>query len=420
MSGPLASRPIQYLFLARFVSATGDKMFAIALSWWVVADASIPNRELTLGLLLAVATLPIALAGPLLGPLIDRVNKRSCLVVADLGRCVLACALAYVIHQGLLTVPVLFGLCIPLFALTPLFDSAASASLSPLSNGPQMLSQLVALESAIPNLASTLGALFGSGAIALWGVEGAFWFNAGSFLVSLVFVARLPPLAARRGDAQSPLHEAGYGFLRRYPDTVLLMALFGLINFFVAPIFLYLPLLTRDVLNGGGFELSLLELAFALGNLLLFAFFAAWPSTFVRTRWLRFGLVLASAGIMWFLAEARTLGMLFMLLLIWGVLVAFVSYLALSAFQRCIPDAFKGRFFALLGSVCTLAVPLSFALFGILSGRVGLQDLIYGNAAGAALVSVAFLLVGNDPPEGISDSSSASRDAGTDRQDQTF
>jgi hypothetical protein len=102
---------------------------------------------------------------------------------------------------------------------------------------------------------------------------------------------------------------------------------------------------------------------------------------------------------MWLLAEARSLGPLFALLLIWGVSVAFVSYLALSAFQRCIPDAFKGRFFALLGSVCTLAVPMSFALFGFLSGRLGLQELMYGNAAGAALVSVAFLWVGNDPPE---------------------
>jgi MFS family permease len=136
MSRLFSSRALRCLFGSRFISATGDKMFAIGLSWWVVADASIPDRELMLGLLLAVATLPIALSGPLFGPLIDKVDKRACLVVADVGRFVLAGLLAIVIHQGLLTIPLLFGLCIPLFALTPLFDAAASASLSPLSSGP--------------------------------------------------------------------------------------------------------------------------------------------------------------------------------------------------------------------------------------------------------------------------------------------
>ena len=403
MSRLLTNRPLQFLFLSRFVSATGDKMFAIALSWWVIADSSIPNRALTLGLLLAVATLPIALAGPILGPVIDKVDKRSCLVAADLGRFALACLLALVIHQGLLTVPILFGLCLPLFALTPLFDAAASASLSPLSGGPQMLSQLVAVESAIPNLASTLGALFGSWALAVWGVEGAFWFNAASFLVSLILVLRLPPLLSRPEETHPQRAGHGYAFLRRYADAALLMVLFGLINFFVAPIFLYLPLLTRDVLGGAGFELSLLELAFALGNLVLFAYFTAWPHTFVRTRWLRFVLVASAAGLMWFLAEAITLSTMFGLLLAWGISVGFVTYLALSSFQRSIPDEFKGRFFALLGSVCTLAVPLSFSLFGFLSSRFQLQDLMYGNAAGALLVSLAFLLVGDDPPEKSAD-----------------
>jgi predicted MFS family arabinose efflux permease len=399
MSRLFSSRALRCLFGSRFISATGDKMFAIGLSWWVVADASIPDRELMLGLLLAVATLPIALSGPLFGPLIDKVDKRACLVVADVGRFVLAGLLAIVIHQGLLTIPLLFGLCIPLFALTPLFDAAASASLSPLSSGPQMLSQLVAVESAIPNLASTLGALFGSWALAIWGVEGAFWFNAASFLLSLLLVLRLPALVSKPDERAPKQSRHRYAFLRRYPDTALLMVLFGLINFFVAPVFLYLPLLTRDVLGGAGLELSLLELAFALGNLLLFAYFTVWPRTFVRTRWLRFVLVASAAGLMWLLAEAVSLPAMFAVLLVWGWSIGFVTYLALSAFQRSIPDEFKGRFFALLGSVCTLAIPLSFALFGFLSSRIGLQELMYGNAAGALLVSFGFLPVGDDPPE---------------------
>lgn len=398
MSSPFASRPLRRLFAARFVSVTGDKMFAIALAWWVVADAEVPNREQLLGWLMAVATLPIALSGPLLGPVIDRVDKRSCLVVADFGRLLLAGALAAVLHNGALTVPLLFGLCIPLFALTPLFDAAASASLSRLSSGSRMLAQVVALDSAIPNLASALGALCGAWSLTVWGVEGAFWFNAATFLLSLILVARLPRLGAGGAGTHSSSSRAGYAFLRRHREAVRLMLLFGLMNFFVAPVFLYLPLLTRDVLDGGGRELALLELAFALGNLLLFGYFALWPRHLVRTRWLRFILVAASAAVLWALGRTDTLGIMFALLLAWGASVGLVTYLAMTSFQRGIPDEFKGRFFALLASIVSMAVPLSFALFGFLIAQFPLPELMDANALGALLVSLGFLAVANERP----------------------
>jgi len=77
--------------------------------------------------------------------------------------------------------------------------------------------------------------------------------------------------------------------------------------------------------------------------------------------------------------------------------VAFVSYLVISSFQRAIPDEFKGRFFALLTSFCTMSFPLSFICFGLLTSRFSLQELIFSNAACALLVSFCFLTV---PDEG--------------------
>lgn len=387
------------LFTAQLVSVSGDRFFSIALVWWLVSRSDLADRELTLGLLLAVSTLPAALAGPLLGPIIDRVDRRSCMLIADLGRLVLVSALAYALHRDALSIPILFLVCLPLFAFNPLFDAAASASLPQLSTAAGMLERLIAIESAIPNVAAALGALGGSWLLAFWSIEGAFWFNAASFLVSFLFVARLPRLQAPNTSAVEPSEAGrGYRFLRRYPAVMRLLTMFGISNFFVVPVFLYLPLLVHDVLAGDGSDLGLLEFAFAAGSLGLYALFGLWPRRFRRTRWLRFMLAAAAGALLWMLGLASSLKPMAAILFVAGISVAFVNYLAVASFQHGIPDRYKGRFFALLTSICSAGVPLSFALFGYLSSRYPLPLLIGANAICVLVVSLGYLGVPDDRP----------------------
>ncbi len=396
---------IRRIFLARFISVTGDKLFAIALSWWVVARDDLPNRELTLGLLLAVSTLPMAITGPLLGRFIDRFGKRSCMVVADIGRFIPMAMLCMLIHQDTLTLPLLFALCIPIFALEPLFDTAVNASLSPLSRSPAMLAQMVALDSAAPSIGAVLGALAGGLALATATTEAAFWLNAATFLASLLFVLGLPPLREASSEHDRPSAK-GFAFLKDYPDAIKLLVCFGLVNFFVAPLFLYLPLLVRDVLNADGSQLALLELAFAAGNLVAFGYCVGRPRHYLRVRWLRCFLVMASAAFFLILRSVTALWPMCATLAAWGCSVAFVTYLAISYFQRTIPDDCKGRFFGLLTSACTIAIPASFACFGFLSSYFSTQELMLGNAVGSFVISLAFLSVGDEAGIKISSRSS--------------
>lgn len=381
------------IFLAQFISVSGDRLFSIALSWWVVAQSDVAQREFVLGLLLAVSTLPMALSGPFLGPLVDRYSKRGCMAVADVARLLLMGALAYLIHIDRLDVPVLFGMCILIFAFEPFFDSAVSASLSPLSRDSAMLSQFVALESAMPNLGAVMGALLGSVALALWSTEFAFWVNAATFLISLILVLGLPPLRAREAEAPGERPPRGYGFLKDHPAATRLMICFGLANFFAGPLFFYLPLLARDVLRTDGSGLAQLELAFAAGNLAVLAWFFIRPAEFRRVRWLRFVLVSTSGAFLFLLGRLETLPPMAAVLFLWGGSIAFVTYLAITCFQRTIPDECKGRFFAILTSICTVSLPLSFSCVGFLSTAFSLQELITANAVFILAASLAFLAV---------------------------
>lgn len=226
---------IRAIFVAQFISVIGDRIFMIALAWWVVSQPDLPHREFTLGLLLAVSTLPVVLSGPLLGRIIDRIDKRYCMLAADFGRLVLVVALAVLTDLDLLSVPLLFVLCVPLFGLAPLFDAAVSASLAPLADSPPMLSRLVALESGMPHAGQAFGSLFGALALAASGVAGAFWFNAVSFLISFLLIARLFGLRLKGHQPATTDPGGSYAFLKDLPNTKRLLLIFGALNFFLRP-----------------------------------------------------------------------------------------------------------------------------------------------------------------------------------------
>jgi MFS family permease len=381
------------IFSAQLISVTGDKLFTIALSWWIVDHAEIADREFVLGLVLGGCTLASAVSGPLLGPVIDRNSRRTCMMVADGMRLIGMCALAYLLHEDQLSLPLLFLLSILVYFFEPLFESAVSASLSPLSVSQEMLSQWIAVESAIPNVGAVLGAASGSLALATPSTEFAFWINAGTFLVSFLIVASLPPLPPPKHNTEHNTAKGGYGFIHQFPCAKRLILCFSLANFFVAPLFFYLPILARDVLRTDGSGLAALELAFAAGNLVVLIWLFARPTRFMRVRWLRCFLVALSGLFLLILKEATETTYMLPALAIWGGSIAFVTYLAITSFQMTIPDEYKGRFFALFNSVCTLSLPLSFACVGALSTRFSLQELMYGNAACLSLIALAFLSV---------------------------
>jgi DHA3 family macrolide efflux protein-like MFS transporter len=76
-----------------------------------------------------------------------------------------------------------------------------------------------------------------------------------------------------------------------------------------------------------------------------------------------------------------------------GVGVAAVNAWALSLFQETVPYELKGRFFALLNTVCFAVMPLTFLVNGYLSEIWPLSTLILANGLGTVLLSVVIGLL---------------------------
>jgi len=382
------------LFAGRLVSAVGDRFFAIALSWWVISRGG-EEAKLHLGLIMAVTFLPMVITGPFLGTLVDRLDRRLCMLWADAARFVLVGALCLLLYFDSLTLPYLYALCFLLAAFNPLFESAVSGSLADLTDADR-LSQAVAVDSSVMQLSGVAGAALGSVLLAAAGVLGAFSLNAASFLLSFVFIfsikTRLAPHPAGQSADYAGELKAGLRYAASSGALTGLLCFFAAINFFLAPISLIIPMLVKYTLREGVAWLALFELFLALGAVAAALALSCKQHYKNVYGWLFCAGVAMSAcfaGLGVTENKAALCGLIFLE----GAALAAGNAVAMALFQHTVAPEMKGRFFALLFTVACAVVPLTFALTGLAAGFMKLSTIIFVCGGGGLAVSLALPLL---------------------------
>jgi MFS family permease len=167
------------LLLATFTSSIGTWLAFVALVVDVYDRTGDANW---VSALLIADFLPIVLVGILLGPLIDRLPRRNILVAADVLRAGVFCVLPFATSAAQIV-----GLALIIGVATSLFRPAVFAGLPNLVADDDLGHANGILQSA-ENFAWAVGALAGGALVAASGPDAAYWLNAGTFVVSALFI----------------------------------------------------------------------------------------------------------------------------------------------------------------------------------------------------------------------------------------
>jgi predicted MFS family arabinose efflux permease len=204
---------LAWLFGGQVVSALGDWLYITAL---VVLVYSLTHAATLAAALTAVRLLPYVLGLPFGGLLADRLDRRTVMIVADLGRA--ACMLGLLAVGSAQTVWLAFPLVFLATALGSLFRPALCAVLPEAAGSEQNLVQANALMSQIDGLSLVLGPALGGVLVLLGAPRLAMALNAISYVVSALTLLRVR-LGARSARASSDdetaddwLHETLAGF----------------------------------------------------------------------------------------------------------------------------------------------------------------------------------------------------------------
>ena len=395
---PLALFPdFRRLFVGRAISAVGDKFFSMAIAWWVLSSAG-EGSKLHLGLIMAVNVLPVILFGPLLGTLSDRSDKRRVMLTADAARALLVLLLASLLWAGRLNLWWLYAICFLISGFGPLFESATAASLLRLTS-PEKMPHTVAADSSVLQLSSVVGSALGSVLLAAAGVAGAFLFNAAGYAASFAAVLGIGTgLAPEARTESSFVAEFREGLAYTFGNKPLLYMIlsFALINFFVSPVLILVPMIVKFILKESVTWLAVFETFFALGSAAAVGALSFRSLKGSVYRWLFLALLAMSVCFvgLW-LSPYKYLDCA--LLFLGGVSLGAGNTLVITLFQSTVPDEMKGRFFSVVTTLAYAMMPLAFMTDGILADRFSVGFCLAMNAAAVLLLSFVMLVLPRVP-----------------------
>jgi DHA3 family macrolide efflux protein-like MFS transporter len=271
------------------------------------------------------------------------------------------------------------------------------------------LPKALSLTSITGTVAGLVGAVLGGAVVDRFDLTGAVVVNVFSYFLSLVLINNIKLKASPNLDQnQTPMDSISHTsanstplegqstptFWERYtqiqildpfPTPKKLLLLFAGVNFFLTPILVFLPIFTKQVLNGSGKTLGVLEASISVGILGGSLFFYKW--NFAQSILKRVSLLLLCAGV-----SFTSIGFfdsplpVAMSLLMIGLCLGSLNVQIVTYFQQQIPDALKARFFALLQAFVAVAIPFGYLMVGSLAAWI--QWLPFFLGAGVVLMGV--------------------------------
>jgi MFS family permease len=246
------------------ISLIGTWMQMAAQSWLVL---TITRSATTLGLIVALQTLPVLLLGPYGGVIADRVDKLRLMTVLQVAMGVQALVLGVLTVTGSVRLWEI-GVLAALLGLNNAFENPARQSFMLEMVGPENLRNAVSLNSVLVNVARVIGPAVAGILIATVGEGVCFLVNAASFVAVVVSLTTLDRSAihpsAPSGREPGQLRE-GLRYVRRTPELgvpLLMMALAGALAYEFQ---VTLPVMARQGLHAGATAYGFMTAAMGVG-----------------------------------------------------------------------------------------------------------------------------------------------------------
>jgi MFS family permease len=373
----IRNRSYTLLWTGQFVSQLGDRLAMVAFPWLVYQAT---GSALSTGAILALYTLPYVLFGAFAGVVIDRLNKRTLMVTADLVRAGLVVLVPLAAARSLPSVYILSFL---VASVGVFFEPTKLAILPEIVTRDRLL-RANSLLATGDNLTEVLGYGLAGAVVAVVTMSNAFRLDALTFLVSAGALMAMPyhaPVRATQRVARSFARELreGMSYLRRHrglaANTVMVLAAAAGLGAGYPLTFLF----AVQVLDGGAGTFGLFEAAIGAGYLIGSIAVAAVATRLHKGLAMTIGLAIMGASIV-LVAAAPSAAVAIVPFLVVGTANAVVLIAIDTYVQEIVPDGMLGRVWG--------------ARFALTQGTYALSVLAGGALATTVDIRVLFIVAG--------------------------
>ncbi len=369
-------------FSGQLISLIGTWMQTTAQAWLVL---TLTNSPTTLGLVVALQTIPVMLLGPYGGVIADRVDKRRLMVVLQSMMGLQALVLGLLSVFGIVR---LWEICVlaVVLGLNNTFEMPARQAFVREMVGKDELRNAITLNSVTANAARAVGPAIAGVLIATAGVGWCFLANAASFVavvVSLIVMDRAA-LAPSRPErrARGQLRE-GLAYAMGTTEIAVPLVMMAVVGTLAYEFQVSLPVLARGTFHGGSEAFGFMTAAMGVGAVVGGLVTAARGRTGLRPMLIAcagFGLAMLLCA----LSPALPIAYLALLLVGWGS----VSFIAIgnSTIQLSSAPNMRGRAIALWQVAFQGTTPIGGPFIGWIIAATGARS---GLMVGALSCGVA-------------------------------
>ena len=373
----LWNRNFFLLWQGQILSAIGDKVYDIALGFWVLTATGSTGL---MGTLMAASSMGVLLA-PLAGVIVDRSDRRRLMFSMDIIRGITICLIAWAAFAGILKIWMVFAAgVIENLASTffrPAFNSALP-DIVPQDKIVQANSNFSIASSGTGILSTALGGFL----YQLIGAPFLFLTNGLSFLASAVAIwfVRIPAVKRIKQNNRFWVDaKEGFVFVRRFRGLQYLFLILIFLNFFVGiGIVLFLPLFQRSS-NLGPAMWGIFMAAMTGGQLAGYAI-SATVAIKPNHHFLVFYLcsIISSIAVI-IIPLVMNIPLIMTMAVVFGLFMAILGVVLNSVIQITIPGEMRGKVFGLLDIMSGGTTPLAFAAGGWMGELFPLRGLIAGS-----------------------------------------
>ena len=362
----LWTRNFLLLWQGQFVSILGDVIYAVALGFWILEKT---GSTALMGGLMAASTLPRVLVSPFAGVVVDRVDRKRLMIWMDALRGAAIVAVAAAALTGLLEVWMVFAAGVLLGACGAFFSPAAS-SVIPDITGRSKIVQANSMFNMIQTGGSVIGNPVGGALFQILGAPILFLFNGVSYLFSAanLLFARVPRIHHQKQKSHF-LEDlaAGFSFVWRFRGLRTLIGIAALVNFFAnMAIMLFLPFFKKNPALGPA-KYGIVMAFFTGGMFLGMALTAAVKIPPAKRNVLFNACGMVSMVLLAVFPFIRSFALMNVDLALAGFANAILNVFIMATMQLTVPQAMRGKVFALMGMVTQGLTPIAMALGGVIA-----------------------------------------------------
>lgn len=391
---PLKQPLFRRFFAGQGISQLGDWVFFVALPWQVLV---LTGSKAALGGVFAAfmgAQVALLLVG---GVLVDRLPRRTLIVVSDVLQAILAGVLASLAFSGAL---VLWHLYVvgALFGAAQAFAMPALSAFVPDTVPKSDLQAANSLYQGTRTGAGIVGPAIGGVVIAVWGTGAAFALDALSFLVSALLLATVHPLPGDHveqapGPTSHPLDDLreGIAYVRKIPWLWIGILIFSLWNAVEAgPRNVVLPAYVGDDLGGGAPAIGFVNSA-AMGGLMVGYLIMGLLPRVERPGIVAYAFATIAAASIALLGFTTALWETYTLSFVRGAALAVGMIQWETSVMEQVEERVRGRVFSLDMFGSFLLMPVSLYAMGYLAEAVGARLVLLAGGLLAMALSLAGL-----------------------------